>query len=45
VDDELLFQEQVLGYNGAAASGPDQFGDGGKQVKKQENDIFHGFRD
>jgi hypothetical protein len=34
VDDQLLFQEQVLGNNSSAPTGSNQFSQGGEQVKK-----------
>jgi hypothetical protein len=34
MDDQLLFQEQVVGDDRAAATGSNQLSQGGEQVKK-----------
>jgi len=41
---QLLLQEQVLGNNGSATTGPNQLSQGGEQVKKQVKDFFHACR-
>jgi hypothetical protein len=44
VDYQLLLQKQIFSDDSTAATGADQFGDGGDQVKKQEKDISHAVR-
>ena len=44
VDDQLLFQEQVFGDDGTAATWSNQFSQGGEQVKKQINGVLHALR-
>jgi len=44
VDDQLLFQEQVFCDHCTASTGSQQLCQGGEQVEKQVNDIFHAFR-
>jgi hypothetical protein len=41
VDYQLLLQKQIFSDDSTAATGSDQFGDGGEQVKQQVNDVFH----
>jgi hypothetical protein len=40
----LLQKKQIFSDNSTAATGSEQFGDGGEQVKKQEKDISHAVR-
>ena len=44
VDDQLLFQEQVFGDDGSAATWSNQLGQGGEQVKKQINGVLYTLR-
>ena len=44
VDDQLLFEQQVLCNDCTAAAWLDQLCDGGEQVEKKVNDIFHAAR-
>jgi hypothetical protein len=41
MDDQVLFQEQVLGDNSSATTGPNQLCQGGEKVEKQGNAVFH----
>jgi len=42
VNQQLLFQEQVLGNDCAASSWRKQLGQGSEQVKNEEYRVFHG---
>ena len=44
MDDQLLFQEQVFGDDGSAATWSNQPSQGGEQVKKQINGALHALR-
>jgi hypothetical protein len=45
VDYQLLLQKQIFSDDSMAATGSDQFGDGGKQVEKQDNGVSHTVRE
>jgi hypothetical protein len=41
MNDQPLFEKQVLCDDCTTAAGPKKLSQGGKKVEKQENDVFH----